>query len=72
MKKKCKVVMLPTEKAQLNTVIISQAKTMYSRDEVIKLIEDAHDIGYENCQYDKSLTVTARQVDIDKWIEENL
>jgi len=38
----------------------------------LKLLEEIHDMSYENCQYDYSLTATARYVNVDKWIEENL
>ena len=47
-------------------------KKMYSRDEFETKLKEAFHIGYENCQYNHSLTVTARKVDLDKWIEENL
>jgi hypothetical protein len=46
-----------------NTVIISEAKTMYSRDEVAQLIRK-----YRTYAWKKGLTVN----EFDKWIEENL
>lgn len=45
---------------------------MYSREEVVSLMEDAYDTGYENCQYDNSLTCTARKKKFEDLIKENL
>ena len=56
-----------------NCIIIHPVKEkMYSREEFETKLKEAFHIGYENCQYNHSLTVTARKVDLDKWIEENL
>lgn len=55
-----------------NTITIRKTKDSWNREEVVKLLEEIHDMSYENCQYDYSLTATARYVNVDKWIEENL
>ena len=56
-----------------NEVIISMLEEkMYSRDEVIRLLNDAYFIGEENAEYSEGLSDRAECTDFNKWIEENL
>ncbi len=50
-----------------NTVIISEAKTMYSRDEVENLVKKALFYGVKH-----QVTVPFTIYDVNKWIKENL
>jgi hypothetical protein len=55
-----------------NTITIKPVKESWSREEVFKLLHEAHDIVVENCNYKNYLTATAKYTDFDKLIEENL
>ena len=55
-----------------NQITIHAIKDSWTREEVEALTEDAYYVGYEMCQYEKSLTASARNVSFDTWKKKNL
>jgi hypothetical protein len=80
MKKQCKVVMLPTDKAKYGknlAMAIDEPfhlpKTTWTRDEVINLMTFALDMGFDlaNDPLPRLLDISGRDY-LNQWIEDNL
>lgn len=53
-----------------NTITIKQIKDSWNREELILLLNEMYDIGYNNCAFHE--TNKGKEINPDKWIEENL